>query len=235
MMQQLRNAFIPTPAQSATAAAGEKEEGMEVEAAAEATCEEGFEHASGAISGKVHEVTEALVKEMTDAKGKLKKEVTERKRLHNLVQELRGNIRVFCRVRPLSKKNLADGAKAAVCFPSDVDISLDVAGKMAAFQFDRVFDPSSTQEQVFEETQPLVVSVLDGYNVCIFAYGQTGSGKTHTMQGYGAEAGVTARPLLLLFLVCLEFSSPFSSVSNTPLPLHPSLILPSRRCQHACA
>jgi kinesin family protein C2/C3 len=46
--------------------------------------------------------------------------------------------------------------------------------------------------QVFDETQPLVVSVLDGYNVCIFAYGQTGSGKTHTMQGYGAAAGVNA-------------------------------------------
>lgn len=29
--------------------------------------------------------------------------------------------------------------------------------------------------------QPLVRSVLDGYNVCIFAYGQTGSGKTYTM------------------------------------------------------
>ena len=29
--------------------------------------------------------------------------------------------------------------------------------------------------------QPLIRSVLDGYNVCIFAYGQTGSGKTHTM------------------------------------------------------
>ena len=45
--------------------------------------------------------------------------------------------------------------------------------------------------QVFDETQPLVVSVLDGYNVCIFAYGQTGSGKTHTMQGYGAAAGAS--------------------------------------------
>ena len=56
---------------------------------------------------------------------------------------------VFCRVRPLSKKNIADGAKAAVGFPSDTDISVDVGGKMAAFQFDRVFDSSSTQEQVF--------------------------------------------------------------------------------------
>ena len=36
-------------------------------------------------------------------------------------------------------------------------------------------------EEVFIDTQPLIRSVLDGYNVCIFAYGQTGSGKTYTM------------------------------------------------------
>lgn len=36
-------------------------------------------------------------------------------------------------------------------------------------------------EEVFSDMQPLVRSVLDGYNVCIFAYGQTGSGKTFTM------------------------------------------------------
>lgn len=36
-------------------------------------------------------------------------------------------------------------------------------------------------EHIYEDTQPLVRSVLDGYNVCIFAYGQTGSGKTYTM------------------------------------------------------
>uniref|UniRef100_M4F695 Kinesin-like protein n=1 Tax=Brassica campestris TaxID=3711 RepID=M4F695_BRACM len=37
------------------------------------------------------------------------------------------------------------------------------------------------KEEVFSDMQPLVRSVLDGYNVCIFAYGQTGSGKTFTM------------------------------------------------------
>ena len=36
---------------------------------------------------------------------------------------------------------------------------------------------------VFSDMQPLIRSVLDGYNVCIFAYGQTGSGKTFTMVG----------------------------------------------------
>lgn len=35
--------------------------------------------------------------------------------------------------------------------------------------------------EIYADTQPLIRSVLDGYNVCIFAYGQTGSGKTYTM------------------------------------------------------
>ena len=36
-------------------------------------------------------------------------------------------------------------------------------------------------DDVFNDTQPLIRSVMDGYNACIFAYGQTGSGKTYTM------------------------------------------------------
>lgn len=52
------------------------------------------------------------------------------------------------------------------------------------FTFDLVFDWKSTQQEVFESTaQPIVNSVLEGYNGTIFAYGQTGTGKTFTMEG----------------------------------------------------
>ena len=42
------------------------------------------------------------------------------------------------------------------------------------FSFDRVFGPTGTQENVYEEVSEFVQSSLDGYNVCLFSYGQTG-------------------------------------------------------------
>lgn len=36
-------------------------------------------------------------------------------------------------------------------------------------------------DDVFLEIEPVIKSVIDGYNACIFAYGQTGTGKTFTM------------------------------------------------------
>ncbi|KAK4746148.1 hypothetical protein SAY87_012460 [Trapa incisa] len=114
------------------------------------------------------------------------KVLEENRKLYNQVQDLKGNIRVYCRVRPFlpgqpnsvnSVGHLDDGS-ITILTPSK-------NGKDAkkSFTFNRVFSPSATQAEVFSDTQPLVRSVLDGYNVCIFAYGQTGSGKTHTMSG----------------------------------------------------
>lgn len=122
---------------------------------------------------------------------KLIAEETLRRKLHNTIQELKGNIRVFCRVRP----PLGDGESAQIAFPdqnseaSTIEIVAQAPGssltgngiKQYAFNFDRVFSPETTNEDVFNELSQLIQSAMDGYNVCIFAYGQTGSGKTHTM------------------------------------------------------
>lgn len=52
------------------------------------------------------------------------------------------------------------------------------------FTFDSVFDWTSKQSEIYDETSaPIIANVLEGYNGTIFAYGQTGTGKTHTMAG----------------------------------------------------
>uniref|UniRef100_A0A0E0Q356 Kinesin-like protein n=1 Tax=Oryza rufipogon TaxID=4529 RepID=A0A0E0Q356_ORYRU len=106
-----------------------------------------------------------------------------RKRLHNTILELKGNIRVFCRVRPLLPNE-----SGAVAYPKSGEnlgrgIELTHNAQMYSFTFDKVFEQSASQEDVFIEISQLVQSALDGYKVCIFAYGQTGSGKTYTMMG----------------------------------------------------
>ena len=60
------------------------------------------------------------------------------------------------------------------------------------------------QEDVFRESEPLMTSVLDGFNVCIFAYGQSGSGKTHTMDGTKEMPGLAPRAMGRLFEVIGE-------------------------------
>eukprot|EP00310_Coccolithus_braarudii_P022852 CAMPEP_0183346446 /NCGR_PEP_ID=MMETSP0164_2-20130417/11565_1 /TAXON_ID=221442 /ORGANISM="Coccolithus pelagicus ssp braarudi, Strain PLY182g" /LENGTH=643 /DNA_ID=CAMNT_0025517725 /DNA_START=11 /DNA_END=1943 /DNA_ORIENTATION=- len=101
-----------------------------------------------------------------------------RRVLHNAVQELKGNIRVFCRVRPAS-----GDAVHAIDVSDSSKLCLKHSSDSYSFSFDKVFEPSAAQAAVFEEVDGLVQSALDGYKVCIFAYGQTGSGKTYTMQG----------------------------------------------------
>ncbi|CAH8307542.1 unnamed protein product [Eruca vesicaria subsp. sativa] len=124
------------------------------------------------------------VKTMEVASSSYHKVLEENRLLYNEVQDLKGTIRVYCRVRPFLQ-----GTK-------DMQSTVDYIGEngniMIAnpfkqtrkiFAFNKVFGQNISQEQIYMDTQPVIRSVLDGFNVCIFAYGQTGSGKTYTMSG----------------------------------------------------
>ncbi|KAL1192474.1 Kinesin-like protein KIN-14L [Cardamine amara subsp. amara] len=148
------------------------------------------------------------MQEMTSAAQGYYKVVEENRKLYNMVQDLKGNIRVYCRVRPIfngDMKGVIDyiGKDGSLIV---VDPSKVLKDGRKTFQFNQVFGPTATQDDVFKETQPLIRSVMDGYNVCIFAYGQTGSGKTYTMSGppgkSATEMGINYLALSDLFLIC---------------------------------
>lgn len=125
----------------------------------------------------------------------------ERKDLHNAVMDLRGNIRVFCRVRPPLETEL-DRLECVWKYLDEQSLEIgatDGSNKRTEFSFDHVFHSRTTQEDIFENVAPLIQSALDGYNVCIFAYGQTGSGKTFTMDGVADSIGVIPRTVDLIF------------------------------------
>ncbi|RDY05311.1 Kinesin-like protein KIN-14C, partial [Mucuna pruriens] len=102
-----------------------------------------------------------------------------RKKLHNTILELKGNIRVFCRVRPLLPDD-GPGTDMVVSYPTSTEaldrgIDLTQSGQKYPFTFDKVFNHEASQQDVFIEISQLVQSALDGY--------KTGSGKTYTMMG----------------------------------------------------
>ena len=145
---------------------------------------------------------------MRDAMERYKKECKLRKQLYNQLIELRGNIRVFCRVRPLFGKEVEEEEEDVTRFPEEDEITVLASdgsySRAKTYEFDKVFQPDSSQTAVFEEVAPLIASVLDGYNFCIFAYGQTGSGKTHTMEGPREDPGVNTRAIAELFRLAEE-------------------------------
>ncbi|PWA81113.1 di-glucose binding protein with Kinesin motor domain-containing protein [Artemisia annua] len=150
---------------------------------------------------------QALVAQCEDLKVKYNEEQAKRRKLHNQVEDAKGSIRVFCRCRPLSKSEASSGYSTVVDFDSAANGELGVLNSTSTkktFRFDRVFTPNDNQVDVFAQASPLVTSVLDGYNVCIFAYGQTGTGKTFTMEGTEGNRGVNYRTLEELFKIAKE-------------------------------
>ncbi|KAH8911419.1 kinesin-domain-containing protein [Coniochaeta sp. PMI_546] len=93
-------------------------------------------------------------------------------------------IKVVARFRPQNRVEIESGGQPIVTFDGDDTCTIDSKEAQGSFTFDRVFDMSCKQSDIFDfSIKPTVDDILNGYNGTVFAYGQTGAGKSYTMMG----------------------------------------------------
>ncbi|CAG9335345.1 unnamed protein product [Blepharisma stoltei] len=105
----------------------------------------------------------------------------------SVIQQPRAsNIKVIGRFRPIVDYEMAySDSLEVITFINEKTVGIGQGKDLESFTLDRIFDPNSTQQEVYELAgKPTIEDVMTGYNGTIFAYGQTGSGKTYTMMGY---------------------------------------------------
>lgn len=159
------------------------------------SCLQALQDAKQKLSSAIESAKDGGVSEAALGKAELR-----RRKIHNSVEDLKGSIRVFCRVRPLTPKECDAGDHQILEKVDLMNIKVKDPNAAYEFQFDAVFDPG-TQEEIFDDCRDLVQSAADGYNVTLFAYGQTGAGKTFTMAGTPNEPGVAPRTIQEIYRV----------------------------------
>ena len=131
----------------------------------------------------------------------LEKEKYLRRKINNRYMYLRGNMRIMCRLRPFLPneiKNKKSQMETIVIQNNSVIINEDNKTPKN-FEFDYIFNQQSTQEDVYEEVNMLIQSMVQGNNICIMSYGQTCTGKTYTIQGEQNNEGIASRAARELF------------------------------------
>ena len=111
------------------------------------------------------------------------------------------SMKVFLRVRPINKEE--EDKSCFKCISQSRVLSFPPLTKSTRsmntrkgqeFTFSRVFDPTSTQTDVFDSVAlPMANEVLNGGNGLLFAYGMTNSGKTHSILGSLSDPGILPR------------------------------------------
>ena len=184
------------------------------------------------LKGKVGELKTAkkqakdAVEEMTKLNKLYKQEQILRKKYWNMMEDMKGKIRVYCRCRPFAKYEMERGCKKVVSFADDVTIMLKTE-KFGdkEYVYDQCFSPESSNEQVFEDTKRLVHSAIDGFNVCVFAYGQTGSGKTYTVVGSSDSPGLIPRGIGEMFSIIKENANSQATVTSYMIELYNDVLV----------
>lgn len=144
----------------------------------------------------------ALAQNLEAVQIRLRQERDLVRRLQTRIQDMQGTIRVMCRLRHASP-NLFELKSAS-------KLSLNLPDRSYDFEFDRIFDSTVCNAEVYSEAEALVYQALNGDCSCIMAYGQTGAGKTYTMNFIITNALLTlvsateGDPAFQLFLDAVE-------------------------------
>eukprot|EP01045_Picozoa_sp_COSAG04_P019471 COSAG04_NODE_1892_length_5291_cov_82.032550_5_plen_589_part_00 len=142
-----------------------------------------LKHFATVVKGMIDQVKTQVTAEVTQQVGaqfrakleekdaRIAADHLEKRALHNAIQELKGNIRVFCRARPLIPMEIEAGEQSVVSnvVPGELIVLDPKHRQKKKFEFDEVFGADATQDAIFEDARQLVRSVCDGYNVCVFA------------------------------------------------------------------
>jgi len=120
------------------------------------------------------------------------------------------SLKIFLRARPLKQNETescldVSGNSIILTPPNSV---LNGRGNKKVFDFENVFGPDSTQEEVFQKSfLSLLPCVIEQRDILVFSYGVTGAGKTFTIEGSPSNPGLLPRALKSI-LSCMKESRP---------------------------
>jgi len=132
--------------------------------------------------------------EVDRLRSKLAMESARRRKLLDELQDLRGSIRVYCRLkapRPTASKKLAfmEMISNEVLMLHRDRVSNSQPQKDSSsstplcYEFDGIMASDVSQQDVYAEVEAICASVVEGFRICVMSYGQANAGKTHTMLG----------------------------------------------------
>ncbi len=119
---------------------------------------------------------EVIAKEVRAIAKKMSSQKSHNAELLTRILKLQGNIQVCCRIRPMTAGESQQGLHEVAQSLSETEVGCfdERTRSWKSYAFDKVWGPESRQKDVFQDVEPLALSVIDGYNACIFAYGQSG-------------------------------------------------------------
>jgi len=136
------------------------------------------------------EKSEAEVRELNALKTESDK---MQRKMRNKILDLKGTIRVFCRVKPCDEETVV----TVIADPGNEGrIELSHNNKQLVFGFDRHFSSATDQLAIFDEVATHVEQTMNGVDSCILGFGSSGSGKTHTMLGSACDEGSAHRGVM---------------------------------------